>query len=313
MTGLRCLAGLCLLLAISSPSAVARPVQRTVGPVPAALRAAWKLDAFYEKHVDLDGFPILGSKKVSDHALLEAAWILDSMLAMRRDVLRALLEARVRCCVMAHDEMTTDVPEHKTLEPKQWWDRRARGLGPCVERPCISCAEENLLGFQGDPYATENILVHEFAHAIDLMGLRTLDKGFAPKLDAAYRAALKAGLWKGLYAAENKEEYWAEGVQSWFDTNRPPDAIHNHVDTRRELEAYDPRLARLIGDALGRGSWRYVKPAARVPRGHLQGFDASRAPRFAWPEGLDAWYRRYEDARRKAAGRAPVRDPREVR
>jgi hypothetical protein len=207
---------------------------------------------------------------------------------------------------MAHDELTTDVPEHKTLEPGKWWDRRARGLGASKERPCVSCAEENLLGFPGDPYATENILVHEFAHAIDLMGLRTLDPAFEGKLAAAYRSAMKQGLWKGLYAAENKDEYWAEGVQSWFDTNRPPDSLHNHVDTRAELEAYDPKLAALIAASLGRSPWRYVKPALRKQPGHLAGYDRSKAPRFAWPQGLDAWYRRYEEAKQKGAGRVSL-------
>ena len=44
------------------------------------------------------------------------------------------------------------------------------------------------------------------------------------------------------YAATDEHEYWAEGVQSWFDTNRENDAIHNHVDTREELLEYDPAL-----------------------------------------------------------------------
>ena len=294
-----------LLCAIGG-TAAAEEAARHVGPVPAKLRRTWKLDRFYGKHVELDGFPILGSERVSDHALLEAGWIIDHMLEGRPDVLRALAAAKVRCCVMAYDEMTTDVPEHATLEPGSWWDRRARGLGAAAERPCVSCAEENLLGFPGDPYATECILVHEFAHAIDLMGLRKLHDTFERQLDTAYRAALEEGLWRGLYAAENKEEYWAEGVQSWFDTNRPPDALHNHVDTRAELEAYDPRLAKLIGDALGRAAWRYVTPARRAERGHLAGYDPTGSPRFAWPEGLDDWFRRYEAAKRTGAGRVEL-------
>ena len=151
-----------------------------------------------------------------------------------------MVRNKVRCTVMAYDELTTDVPEHKTLEPGRFWDRRARGLGATKERPCVSCAEENLLGFPGDPYSTENILVHEFAHALDVMGLRTIDATFEQKLQSAFDAALGEGLWKGLYAAETKEEYWAEGLQSWFHTNRPPDALHNHVDTRKELKEYDP-------------------------------------------------------------------------
>ena len=294
-----------LVLAVGG-TAAAEETARRVGPVPDALRRAWKLDRFYRKHVDLGGLPVLGSERVSDHALLEAGWIIDHMLARRPDARRALVQAKVRCCVMAHDEMTTDVPEHRTLEPGRWWDRRARGLGASGERPCVSCAEENLLGFPGDPYATECILVHEFAHAIDLMALRKIHDTFEGQLEVAYRAAMAQGLWQGLYAAENKEEYWAEGVQCWFDTNRPPDAIHNHVDTRAELEAYDPRLATLIGDALGRAPWRYVKPSLRTDRGHLTGYDASAAPRFAWPAGLDEWFQRYEAAKRTGAGRVEL-------
>ncbi|MDJ0522401.1 MAG: hypothetical protein QNJ90_10065 [Planctomycetota bacterium] len=298
------LVALCLL---GSASVVpAKDVMRAVGPVPDALRKAWKLDRFYQKHVDVHGFPVLGSKKVSDHALLEAAWIIERMVGERRDLLKTLAKAKVRCCVMAHDEVTTDVPEHMTLEPGKWWDKRARGLGASKERPCVSCAEENLLEYPGDPYAQENILVHEFAHAIDIMALRTLDKTFEQRLDGAYRAAMKDGLWKGLYAAENKEEYWAEGVQSWFDTNRPPDAEHNHVDTREELEAYDPRLAKLLAGTFPENAWRYAKPSTRPATRHLAGFDRSEAPRFRWPKGLVAWYRRYEAAKRTGAGRVAL-------
>ena len=63
-------------------------------------------------------------------------------------------------------------------------------------------------------------------------------------------AAMKKGLWKSTYAAENAREYFAEGVQAWFDANleaNPPDGIHNHVNTRKELLQYDPDLAALIG------------------------------------------------------------------
>ena len=44
-------------------------------------------------------------------------------------------------------------------------------------------------------------------------------------------------------------EYFAEGVQSWFNVNReanPPDGINNHVNTREELKQYDIELYNLI-------------------------------------------------------------------
>ncbi|SVD89013.1 uncharacterized protein METZ01_LOCUS441867, partial [marine metagenome] len=46
-----------------------------VTPPPAKVRKALKLDAFYQKHVDVGGLSIVSSKKVSNYALLEAAYL----------------------------------------------------------------------------------------------------------------------------------------------------------------------------------------------------------------------------------------------
>ncbi|MEW6071104.1 MAG: peptidylprolyl isomerase [Planctomycetota bacterium] len=253
-----------------------------VGTVPATLREARQIDPFYQKHLAVAGFPILGSVRVSDAALREAAWILRHMLAGRDDILAALAANGVHLAVMAYTEYTTDVPEHRDMEPRIFWDRRARGLGGSP----VSCAEENLLGFPGDPYATENILLHEFAHIVHGSALRTLDPTFDGRLGDAYRAALDQGLWEGTYAAVDCSEYWAEGVQSWFDDNRENDSLHNHVNTRAELRAHDPTLATLCAEVLGDGPWRYVKPARRAPadRAHLAEVDFGHLPRFVWRE-----------------------------
>lgn len=236
----------------------------------------------YEKYIEVRGFPIVASGRVSDYALFEAAFLVDKLLGDRPDLLKALTEKKVRLVVMAATERTTDVPEHADLTPKDYWDRRARGLGATRRRPAVSCAEENLLGFKGDPYAGENIFIHEFSHAIHQMGLRTVDPTFDDRLKAAYEAALARGLWKGTYAATNRGEYWAEGVQSWFDTNRHDDRSHNHVDTREELEAYDPDLARLVAEVFRKSDWRYTRPGRRREKGHLAGYDASKSPSFSW-------------------------------
>ena len=92
-------------------------------------------------------------------------------LAQRPDVKQAMIESDSRMAIMAHDEFTTDIPGHAHLSPKDFWNRRARGLGGSETDPICSCGEENLLGFPGDPYSTENILIHEFAHNIHLRGL----------------------------------------------------------------------------------------------------------------------------------------------
>jgi len=262
-----------------SPLESGPPINR-VSPVPAAIRSEFELEPFYEKYVDVGGLPVVGSGKVSDFAILEAAWILRHMLPERGDIFRALADKNVHLVVMAWNEFTTDVPEHSRLKPKVYWDRRARGLGGSP----VSCAEENMLCYPGDPYAKENILIHEFAHAMHHIALRAIDPTFDQRLKAAFEKAKDRGLYPGTYAITNRAEYWAEGVQNWFDNNRQNDALHCHVNTRAELKEYDPELATLCMEILGDGPWRYRKPMDRDQAGrtHLTGWDPASPPHFRW-------------------------------
>ena len=260
--------------------------EQSVQPVSDALRADFKLAPFYQKSVMLGSLPIVGSADVSDAAMLEAGWIVDKMLGSRSDILEAMADQKVRLVVMAWNEFTTDVPEHAHLEPAVYWDRRARGLGSTPEAPAVSCAEENLLAFPGDPYEKENILIHEFAHAMHEMGLNRVDPTFEERLRDAWEDAKARGLWRGTYAITNPAEYWAEAVQSWFDDNRENDALHNRVNTRVELEEYDPPLAALCAEVFGDGEWRYRKPGERGTEGqvHLESINLADSPHFKWRE-----------------------------
>jgi alpha-glucosidase len=222
------------------------------------LRDRLKLDPFYQKHLDLDGLPILTSEKVSDAALVEAAYLIRRMLAERPDILKEMVKNRVRFVIMAPTEMTTDVPEqrHMKNDPKTDWDKRARGLGGRI----TSCGEENLLNLRGDRYRNENILIHEFSHAIHRYGIGSLDPKFNARLKEVYGRATGKGLWKDTYAATNQSEYWAEGVQSYYDCNNPPNrGVHNDINTREELAKYDPELYELIDETFKRNPWRYVR------------------------------------------------------
>jgi hypothetical protein len=96
-----------------------------------------KLSSFYEKYVSVNGYPVVSSGKVNDYALKEAAYLIDMMLAQRPDVKEAMIKSGSRMIVMAHDEYTTDVPEHAHLKPKEYWDARARGLGGITHRSCL--------------------------------------------------------------------------------------------------------------------------------------------------------------------------------
>lgn len=254
--------------------------------------------ACYTQRTSAGGFPIVATAKVNPYALKEVAHLLGLMLAHRPDVRQAMTDSGARMIIMAHDEYTTDLPEfarladtpvkgYENLAAKTYWDVRARGLGGSRTDPFCSCAEENVLAFPGDPYEKECIVIHEFAHSIHLRGMVNVDPTFDTRLKAAYDAAMKAGLWRGKYASVNHHEYWAEGVQSWFDDNRVNDHDHNHVHLRTQLIEYDQGLAALCREVFGETELHYTKPTTRLT-GHMAGYDPSKAPAFAWPEPMQA-------------------------
>ncbi|MEM7385487.1 MAG: hypothetical protein AAF514_11130 [Verrucomicrobiota bacterium] len=278
-----------LLLALLGSSLVLRSQnakEETITPVSDSVRTAFELSPFYKKQLLIEGFPVISSEKVSDFAFLETRYIVSSMLAGRADILASLVRQKIRLAIMAPDEFTTDIPEHSDLTPSDWWDRRARGLGPTKARPCVSCGEENLLQYAGDHYAKENILVHEFAHAIH-EGLKGIDETFDDRLTILYEKAIGRGLWKDVYASTNRHEYWAEGVQSYFGNNRENDHSHNHVNTREELREYDPALFALIHETFRENPWQYQFPKERDEPAHLAGYEASGAASFSWPAHLE--------------------------
>ena len=255
------------------------------------------IPAFYTQRVSANGFPIVAAAKVNPYALKEAEYLVNLMLANRPDVRTAMIKSGARMCMLAYDQFTTDLPEFEhmkdekeagfeALPAKDFWDARARGLGGSETDPYCSVAEENLLCYPGDPYALECILIHEFAHSIHLRGLLNVDPTFDVRLQATYDKAMKTGLWKGKYASVNRYEYWAEGVQSWFDNNRINDHDHNHVNTRALLLEYDAGLAALCREVFGDTILKYTKPPTRLT-GHMAGYDPAKAPTFKWPERLN--------------------------
>ncbi|WP_438010840.1 hypothetical protein WME89_20580 [Sorangium sp. So ce321] len=224
------------------------------------------LDPFYKKYIDATGIPVISSEKTPDAALLRACSVILRMLGHRDDVRQAMIANHTRVAVMAETEVTTDIPEHSDLYeafPGTDWDTRARGLGATPARPASSCAEENVLCYPSDRYIGEDILVHEFSHAIAIMGIAFAEPTFDRELADVFEGALQAGKWANTYAATNKDEYWAEGVQDWFDTNIeaiPGNGIHNEINTRAELRDYDRPLHDLIARYFADDAWRPTCP-----------------------------------------------------
>jgi hypothetical protein len=218
------------------------------------------VDPFYAKYYDVNGIPVMSSSAVSDTALASACTIVGHMVSLRADVRQMMIQQEMRVAVIGQSEVTTNVPEYRNLNqmfPQQDWDL-LRGVGATRMIPVSSVGEENLSCLAGDWFAGEHLLVQTFATAV-LLGLDDADATFDSRLGAAYDNARAAGLWQDTYARVNSIEYFAEGVQSWFDANpdvSPPDGTHNDINTRAELRSYDPALAALIAEAMPDDAWR---------------------------------------------------------
>ena len=219
-------------------------------PAITAPPAELKLDPFYKKYMNVNGIHVVSSWRVPDSCFYAAYMTLKALTgALPADVMESLTSRNTRIGIMARYEGTTDIPEHAFLvnDTTLNWDVRARGLGGTLEMPFSTCAEENILAYQIDKYHAEDIMIHEFAHTIHNVGISPIHPEFNDELQAALDAAVAKGLWKNVYASTNIEEYWAEGVQSWFNVNAEVDndngdGKHNKVNTREELKRYDPGL-----------------------------------------------------------------------
>lgn len=226
-----------------------------------------KLDPFYTQYLDANGIPIVSSSKVNSHALFIAREIVNHCFLKLPKVKKAMAEFGAYIIIIAQEEKLTTIPEYDYLrwDPHVDWNKRARGMGGTLRQPACSCGEENLLCLKGDGYRGENILIHELAHTIHLVGFRLRDQKFQINLDKIYQKAIKKGLWKNTYAGKNSMEYWAEGVQTWFNCNRyPQKGIHNEINTRDELKSYDPDLYNFLKKFFPDDHWKPACPKSKT-------------------------------------------------
>ena len=260
----------------------------TIAGAPPARLAA---DPFYRKHVDAAGIPILSSARVPDAALFAARDMVRGMLAHRPDLAAWLVSNDYRIALISRDEALLDLPENAnwtkpsrddprltrcelkhyderigSKTDREYWDERARGIGG--ERMVGS--EEDVLGLPISRYWGETIFVHEFAHNV-LFAIEGADRGLYERVAAAYANALANDLWFEEYTTTTMQEYWAEGTQFWFNSNRLQAFDGRRILNARDLADYDPQLYAVLAEAYGASheleSDPFYMHPARVPPG----------------------------------------------
>ena len=274
-------------LAILGLSALLASCATTAGTPPKRLNPA----PFYAKHVDAAGIPILSSARVPDEALFAARDMMRGMLAHRPDLARWLAANDYRVALIARDEALLDLPENAhwtkparddprltrcelkhydqrigAKTDREYWNERARGIGG--ERMVGS--EEDVLGLPISVHFGETIFVHEFAHNV-LFAIQGADPALYARVEAAYANALANRLWFEEYTTTTIQEYWAEGSQFWFDSNRLQAFDGRQILNHTDLAAYDPQLYSVLEAAYGENHQLKSDPfhmhPARVPPG----------------------------------------------
>jgi hypothetical protein len=243
---------------------------------------AFKIDPYYTKFTYAREFIVLGSKDVRDDALLKANDLIRKMFAYRHDILKALIADGTRLVVLGRHEKLSDLPECRTRNQSALGAVRYLDYAPSVKRMVVP--EENILGLPGAPFAGKCLLVSVFAKAAYYVAgvrpvdpafekrrgkqqyelrVRRLDIEFDRRLAKLFAEATKKDLWKGTPAARDRAEYWAAGVEAYFDaagSGVAPAHAERPITTREMLRAYDASLHALVDETFaysGRVDWRF--------------------------------------------------------
>jgi hypothetical protein len=244
-----------------------------------------KFDPYYTKLVLAREFPVLGSKQASDEGLLKANDTIRKMFAYRHDILKAMIADGARLVVLGRNERLSDLPELRNAKGKAGSDL-ARHLDYTPELKLMVVPEENVLGLAKEPFAGECVVVGAFARGLyrvtatrpadpDFekrrdkqqyeLRVKRLDVEFDDRLKKLFDAATEKKLWKGTAAARDRVEYWAAGVEAYFDaagTGVAPNGADRPITTREALKAYDPDLYALVDETMaykGKVDWRFKR------------------------------------------------------
>jgi alpha-glucosidase len=204
--------------------------------------------SYYDKTCSYGGIEILASEKVDDGALKQAWNIVANMLAPRPDITETLSNRGLQVLIYPVGD-PNDLPEMSRDDGSN-----AAGMAQDGVTPWISTGEGNLLCWSGAEMRGYNLLVHELAHQAHYALRNGVDPDFDKTLSALYGDAISAGKWSGHYAATNEREYWAEGVVMYLDAS-PINYENHYVNTKAELQEYDPDLYALIEETFRAFSW----------------------------------------------------------
>lgn len=199
------------------------------------------------------GIVVKADSTVAPGSLGAAKAQIDVMLSKSAAVAQNLKKYGTSLAIYSPHENVYLIPEQRYGFNKNMYD--VEGYGGNLANHCVSSiAERNILRTRGnteDPdlntaYKNENILVHEFGHAVKSVGMDLLgDQTVADRFYDAYQNAKDTGLWPNTYAITNADEFFATMGTVWFNVMQEADdwndGVRCPINTRGELKKYDPK------------------------------------------------------------------------
>ncbi len=207
---------------------------------------------------------VTSSSSVESCALLDAGYMLQTMLRNRPDVASVLRDQGTLTAVFGRNESVCDLPyfsDLRELDPAKCSE--PGGLGGVPGRHATACSELNLLSDPSDPFKRgqldgENVCVHELAHTIMNTALSDAETA---AIRGRFDAVTSEGqLWtedafgNPTFALANADEFWAEVSQTYFCANPTLSTfLHNGINCADELQQYDPETF-VVVDGIYRGA-----------------------------------------------------------
>ncbi|WP_437583230.1 hypothetical protein ACSAGD_13205 [Paramicrobacterium sp. CJ85] len=212
-----------------------------------------KLDYYTQFVTTETGITVKAADRVDPATLENAATQVDVELGKSDNGIAArMAEYGCSLAVYASLENAYLIPEHRGGYDPEMYD--VEGYGGSTYNNCVSSiSERNVLRTRDNAnpdlntgYPNENILIHEFGHAVRLVGIETLeDTSLSDEFYEVYKNAYNSGLWPNTYAISNSDEFFATLSAIWFDVmaEKPDwsDGVRSPINTRAELKEYDPK------------------------------------------------------------------------
>jgi len=231
-------------------------------------------ERYYSQITFAFGIPVMATRDVHPSAIALTCKYFEFLIKDNHEIIGNLQRRNHRVIILGrYQEISRDVFEYKGVAQKP----HTRGLGGTRENPVTVIPEENVLCLKEDRQPGD-IIIHELAHAIHLIGT---PRGLLQSVSGAYRHAKTEGLFFYKYAGSNPREYFAVGVQAFF--NR---AFDNYATfdlplnrrltvTRADLLRRDPLLFYIIENLMMKSETWHLPRRCDVFLGGIQNPDST--------------------------------------